>query len=64
MEWRRGELKEMDRSTREVMNMHRALHPKDSVERLYLPRKEGGRGLLSIEDSIDLAILVLENYVQ
>ena len=31
---------------------------------MYLPRKEGGRGLLSIEDSVDLAILGLENYVQ
>ena len=64
MEWRRDELKEMDRSTRKVMNMYRALHPRDSVARLYLPRKEGGRGLLSIEDSVDLAILGLENYVQ
>ena len=64
VEWRRDELKEMDRSTRKVMNMYRALHPRDSVARLYLPRKEGGRELLSIEDSVDLAILGLENYVQ
>ena len=64
VEWRRDELKEMDRSTRKVMNMYRALHPRDSVARLYLPRKEGGRGLLSIEDSFGLAKLGLENYVQ
>ena len=34
------------------------------MARLYLPRKEGGRGLLSVEDCIDLAILGLENYIQ
>ena len=64
LEWRRDELKEMDRSTRKVMNMYRALHPRDSVVRLHLPRREGGRGLLSIEDFVDLAKLRLENYVQ
>ena len=46
------------------MNMCKALHPRDSAARLYLPRKEGGRGLMSVEDCVDLAILGLENYVQ
>ena len=33
--------------------MHKALHPRDDVDRLYVSRKEGGRGLASIEDSVD-----------
>ena len=40
-----------------------ALHPKSDVGRLYIPRKEGGRGLISIEDCVELAIRGLEVYV-
>ena len=30
---------------------------------IYIPRKEGGRGLISIEDCVELAIRSLEMYV-
>ena len=33
--------------------MHKALHPRDNVDRLYVYRKEERRGLTGIEDSID-----------
>ena len=46
------------------MAMHKALHPRDDVDRLYVSRKEGGRGLASIEDSVDTSIHRLENYIQ
>ena len=46
------------------MTMHKALHPRDGVDRLYVSRKEGGRGLASIEDSVDTSIHRLENYIQ
>ena len=45
------------------MTMHKALHPKDDVDRLYVSRKEGGRGLTRIEDSIVASIQRLENYI-
>ena len=35
------------------MTMHKAMHPRDDVDRLYVSRKKGGRGLASIEDSVD-----------
>ena len=44
--------------------MHKGLHPKSNTNRLYIPRKEGGRGLLSIEDTVDLAKLELKSYVR
>ena len=50
--------------TRKLMTMHKALHPRDDVDRLYVSRKEGGRGLTSIEDSVDTSIHRLENYIQ
>ena len=45
------------------MTMHRALHPRDDVHRLYVSRKEGGRGLASIEDTVDVSIQRLEDYI-
>ena len=44
------------------MTMHKALQPRDDVDRLYVSRKEGGRGLASIEDSIDTSIQQLGDY--
>ena len=38
--------------------MYGALHPKSDVDRLYIPRKEGGKGLISIEDCVKLVIRV------
>ena len=43
--------------------MHKGLHPKDDVDRLYVSRKEGGRGLVSIEDTVDAYIQRLEDYI-
>ena len=40
-----------------------ALHPKPDVDRLYIPRKEEGRGLISIENYVELAVRGLEVYV-
>ena len=46
------------------MTMHKALHPRDDVDRLYVSRKEGGRGLASIEDIVDTSIQRLEDYIE
>ena len=63
LDWTGAELEQMDRRTRKLMAMHRALNPKSDVARLYLSRKEGGRGLISVEGTVKLAILGLERYV-
>ena len=46
------------------MTMHKALHPRNDVDRLYVSRKVGKRGLASIEDSVDASIQRLEDYIQ
>ena len=46
------------------MTIHKALHPRDDVDRLYVSRKEGERGLASIEDSVDASIQRLEDYIE
>ena len=52
LEWRFDELKELDRKTRKLLTIHKGLHPKTDVDRLYVSRKEGGRGLMSCESTI------------
>ena len=52
----------MDQSIRKLMTMHKALHPRDDVDRQYVSRKEGGRGLVSIDNSVDTSIQRLEDY--
>ena len=56
LKWTREELRQMDQRTRKLMTMRKVLHPRDDVDRLYVPRKEGGRGLACIEDSVDTSI--------
>ena len=46
------------------MTMLKALHPKDDIDKLYVPRKEGGRGFASMEDSVDTSIQRLEDYIE
>ena len=63
LKWTRDELKQMDQRIRKLMTMHKALHPRDDNDRIYVSRKEGGRGLASIEDSVDASIQRLEDYL-
>ena len=49
LDWRKEELRSLDRKTRKLMTMFGALHPKSDVDRLYLARKRGGRGLMGCE---------------
>ena len=49
---RKCELPAMDRKTRKLFTMYGGFHPKPDVDRLYVPRKDGGQGLIAIEDLI------------
>ena len=64
LKWTREERKEMDQRTRKLMTMHKALHPRDDVDRLYVSRKQGWRGLASIEDTFDASLQRLEDYIE
>ena len=61
--WRKSELQAIDRKTKKLLAIYGALHPESDEDRLYIPIKEGGRGLISIEDRVELAIRGLEVYV-
>ena len=50
--WKESELKRVDRTTRKYLTMNGAFHPKSDVDRLYVKRKEGGRGLIGVEQCV------------
>ena len=43
----------MDRKTRKLITIYRGIHPRSYVGRLYIPRSDGGRGLVSVEDCVN-----------
>ena len=61
--WTKMELEELDRRTRKLMTMYGAHHPKADVDRLYLQRCEGGRGLLGLEDCVQVEVHSLDKYL-
>ena len=54
----------MDQRTIKLMTMHTALHPRDDVDRLYVSRKDGERGLNSNADNVDASIQRLNDYIE
>ena len=44
--------------------MHKALHPRDDIDRLCVSRKGGGRGLANIENNVDASIQRLEDFIE
>ena len=56
-----GTILEVGQRTRKLIMMHKALHSRDDVDRLYVSRKEGRKRLASTEDSVDTLIQRLED---
>jgi len=44
--WHQEELQKLDQKMRKLLTIHGQHHPKADVDRLYVPRKQGRRGLM------------------
>ena len=64
LDWNKEELQTLDRSTRKLLTSHNAIHPRSNVDRIYLPRDKGGKGLKEIEDTVAEAVIDLHQYVK
>jgi len=53
----------MNRRTRKLTTIYNSLHPRADVDRLNVPRTEGGKGLASIQDSVNMKEQSLSRYV-
>ena len=52
IDWTKEKLQDMDWKTRNIMTLNRCLHTRSSMARLYMKWKEGGIGLIIVEDCI------------
>ena len=63
LEWREKELQDIDIKTRKILTMNGIFHKKSNVDRLYLKRDCGGRGLICVEDCVKLERNGLKKYM-
>ena len=63
LDWTKEETKELDRWTRKQLIAGRALHPKSNVMRIYIKRRYGGRGLISVEECCAAELRSIDYYL-
>ena len=61
--WAVSLVRHSTRKTRKLFTIYGVLHPKSDVDRLHIPRKEGGRGLIAIEDCVEVVVRGLEVHI-
>ena len=62
--WTAQEIKQLDTKTRKLLTVNKAHHPKADVDRMYIKRKNGGRGLLQIEAEYKIATIGMGEYLK
>ena len=63
IKWTKDEMQDLDRKTRKLLTLYGAHHPKADVDRLYMKRTNGGRGLIGVEDCVGMEVDSLEKYL-
>ena len=63
IDWRIEEIKQIDRKTRKIVTMYKMRHPKADIDRLYVKRKGGGRGLMQVEAAYKAEIINIAEYL-
>ena len=64
LDWTEIEMDAMDVKTRKILTMNGAFHAKSSVDRLYMKRNVGGRGLIGVRFCIESEVRGLKEYVE
>jgi hypothetical protein len=62
--WHQEEIQKLYRKTRKMLTIHGQHHPRVDIDRLYVPRKEGGRGLMQVEGAYVAETVNLVEYVE
>ena len=62
--WNLDEIKRIDRKIRKLMTLNRIHHPKADMSRMYIPRKEGGRGMTNLEMAYKTTTIGLNSCLQ
>jgi len=63
VEWTAEDLRTMDTKTRKLLTMHNAFNLNGDVDRLYVARNKGGKGLLEVEQTVREEERALQDYM-
>ena len=63
LNWTISEIKRLDIKVRKLLTMNKMHHPKADVDRLYIRRSEGGKGLLELELLYKIITIGLQTYL-
>jgi hypothetical protein len=61
--WRIEKIKQIDRKTRKMLTMYKMHHPKADIDRLYVKRKEGRRGMVQVKAAYKAEIINIAEYL-
>jgi hypothetical protein len=61
--WRLEEIRKTDMKTRTILKIYKMHHPKADIDRLYLKKEGGGRGLLQIKATYKAEVINTAEYL-
>ena len=64
IDWTKQEIRNLDITTRKVMNLANSLNQRSDVDRIYISRKQGGRGLRNLEDEYIKRIVGINQHLE
>ena len=64
LNWTKQEIQHLDVETRKIITYTGDLHKRSDTSRIYVPRKQGGRGLTSVEDMSISRVIASEKHIQ
>ena len=63
IDWPQFQINQIDVSTRKLLTMHKVTYKTSCLDRLYLPRSEGGLGLTEVNQAFKSSIVALSQYL-
>ena len=64
IKWKLSDILRLDTKTRKLLTMFRMHHPRADVDRLYVPRTSGGRGLVQLQLAYKTTTIDLNAYLK
>ena len=61
--WPQKDIDNLDVKTRKILTMHNVIYRHQCMDIVYLPRREGGLGLIEINDALRSTIINLSEYL-
>ena len=64
LDWSKQEIRDLDTATRKTLAMTGSLSKKSNIDRLYVKRDYGGRGIIIIEDTYCIRMISLHEHLE